>query len=77
MQLKIFIVLFAVLLAACSPSATNTDSDDLREYLEHITYGRDAKGIYYAFISTRRLSTSGSIAQNVIFTAVDCAKVGL
>ena len=74
----LFIVLAAVLLTGClEPDPINTKPEDAQALVDHITYVKDKRGICYAVASVHRISTSGGLAENVMFTAVDCEKAGL
>jgi hypothetical protein len=66
------------MLTGClEPDPVVTKPEDAQSLVDHVTYAKDKRGICYAVASVQRLSTSGSLAENVMFTAVDCEKAGL
>lgn len=68
----------AFLLTGClEPEPVVTKSEDAQSLVDHITYVKDKRGICYAVASVQRLSTSGGLAENVMFTAVSCEAAGL
>jgi hypothetical protein len=77
--MKVLIALAAtLLLTAClEPDPVVTKPEDAQSLVDHITYVKDKKGLCYAVASVHRISTGGHLAENVMFTAVDCEKAGL
>lgn len=68
----------ALLLTGClEPEAVPTKPADAQALADHIVYVKDRRGICYAVTSVQRLSTSGSLAENIMFASVDCEKAGL
>jgi len=74
----ILALLPVLLLAGClEPGAVSTTPEDAQALVNHIVYVKDRRGICYAVTSVQRLSTSGSLAENIMFASVDCEKAGL
>jgi len=68
----------ALLLTGClEPEAVATKPADAQALVDHVVYVKDKRGICYAVTSVQRMSTSGSLAENVMFASVDCEKAGL
>lgn len=68
----------ALLLTGClETEAVVTKPEDAQDLANHIVYVKDKRGICYAVASVHRMSTGGHLAENVLFTAVDCEKAGL
>jgi hypothetical protein len=68
----------AFLLTGClEPDPVVTKPEDAQALVDHITYVKDKRGICYAVASVHRISTGAHLAENVMFTAVDCEKAGL
>lgn len=74
----LFLVAITLLLTGClEPDPVVTKPEDAQSLVDQITYAKDKRGICYAVASVQRISTSGGLAENVMFTAVDCEKAGL
>ena len=74
----LFVLAATLLLAGClEPDPVMTKPEDAQSLVDHITYVKDKKGLCYAVASVHRISTGGHLAENVMFTAVDCEKAGL
>lgn len=77
-MMKYLMLAAVVLLTGClEPEATVTKPEDAQSLVDHIVYVKDKKGICYAVASVQRISTGGHLAENVMFTAVDCERAGL
>lgn len=77
MRVLILIALAAVLTGCLEPEPVVTKPEDAQSLADHIVYVKDKRGICYAVASVQRISTGGGLAENVMFTAVDCEKAGL
>jgi len=76
--MKYLLLAVVALLAGClEPEPVVTKDEDAQSLVDHITYVKDKRGICYAVASVQRISTGGHLAENVMFTTVDCEKAGL
>lgn len=77
MRILLLAAVAAMLTGCLEPDPVVTKPEDAQALVDHITYVKDKRGICYAVASVQRISTGGGLAENVMFTAVDCEKAGL
>lgn len=77
MRILLLAAVAAMLTGCLEPDPVVTKPEDAQALVDHITYVKDKRGICYAVASVHRISTGGHLAENVMFTAVDCEKAGL